>query len=83
MNDAERAAAQAILAEKVKDCEGRRMEEVRGRDDRIACLEKENKSLKKQVRWLAEELVKASYSFTAQDWMEMARKRVKDGCNIQ
>ena len=41
--------------------------------------EEENESLKKQVRWLAEELVKASYSFTAQDWMELARKRVKDG----
>lgn len=54
MNDAERAAAQAILAEKVKDCEGRRMEDVRSRDERIAELEKENESLKKQVRWLAE-----------------------------
>lgn len=70
MTDAERAAFQAILAEKVKGCEIRRLEEVRARDERIAELEKVNAGLQERVTaldgvvdWVAAQLARSRNCF--------------------
>ena len=42
-------------------------------------LEDENASLRRLVKWLACELEKQSYSFTAEDWMKLAKEGTKNG----
>ena len=65
MTDAERAAAQAILAEKVKDCEMRHREIERGYEERICELEAENARLKKQCAHLANDVIAAAQDYGA------------------
>lgn len=41
-------------------------------------LEDENTALRRQVEWLAQELARQGYAFTAEDWMKLAREAVTD-----
>lgn len=41
-------------------------------------MEKENAHLKRQVEFLARELEKQGYAFTAEDWMAMAERETRD-----
>ena len=41
-------------------------------------LEDENAALRRQVAWLAQELARQGYAFTAEDWMKLAREAVTD-----
>lgn len=77
MTDSERAAFQSILAEKIKDSEHRHSEIRRGLEARIADLETENTHLERQVKFLARELEKQGYAFTAEDWMAMAERETR------
>jgi hypothetical protein len=49
MTDAERAACQAILAERIKDCEERNRERRYKLEAQIAELEKENAELRAEL----------------------------------
>ena len=41
-------------------------------------LEDENTALRRQMEWLAQELARQGYAFTAEDWMRLAREAVRD-----
>lgn len=40
-------------------------------------LEAENAALRRQVEWLAQELARQGYAFTAEDWMKLAKDAVR------
>lgn len=42
-------------------------------------LEDENAALRRQVEWLAQELARQGYAFTAEDWMKLAKEGTKNG----
>lgn len=44
----------------------------------VAELEAENASLRRLVKWLACELEKQSYSFTAEYWMRLAKEETRN-----
>ena len=56
-------------------------QEAAPKDERICHLQNENAALRRQVMWLANELGQRSYMFTADEWVEEARRMTKHGCH--
>lgn len=79
-HEKESAQIKALLDNPVCELDSRTrvLIELSATSQRVDELEAELKNEKAKCRWMAGELAKASYSFTAQDWLDVAERETRN-----